>query len=730
MQLTKSIEMKKVKNLVRKGIFFIIVGLLSQVPLFGIKGLLGMTMLSIAYVSGYEFVLMYFVAMGLSFNVPLVILSVGIYVLLELTNLLHLLKSFLVPIVVSLLIGIYVNLMYFDFSIAGISESLLILLSQYMLQTINLELTNFFVHTHARKVTKREYTLLLSLLIIALMNVVPYNANLVLTLVYAIILYSAYSLSLTSASYLGLFSLFLFIFMQLGSVYDLVTMMFPMIVFNVYKPKNKFIFAFLFILSNAWIPFLSIETLKIQAIKIGIATLIFLIVPAIKNSALEARLSTSAQLENDRGKMKRKVLEFSELFNKITSSFQIETTPTNTKLYVGHLYDEVCKECTCKDQCFDRYNGNHRLIKLFMKGLDTKLQLHEMKYVQNYCLNAKQYKDQLKVETTLFEQQEKMNKEYDLLKKNLYEQLMVVSSMLTDFQNNLTNQYTSQDDYVMDLLKGYHFDVEYLHCETIANNQYELDLGVKNITANEVIDDLIPLLNLGYNTTFRLKKQTIPKHKGYVHLILENKTLSYLTYGVFQSSKDDKFCGDQYAVFDYGNKNVLAISDGMGHGKVAYDESSFLLDVLQKLIKTGVGIEKSITTMNALLKIKNRSDMFTTLDLAVFNPYKNEIEFYKNGSMHSFIIRDEAIVEIEGRTLPIGIMSEVETKHEKYELRIGDYIVMLSDGIDEGEETRIIDYIIEHNKQNPQMIASTFSTSLEEASAIDDVTLLVMRVEG
>ena len=55
---------------------------------------------------------------------------------------------------------------------------------------------------------------------------------------------------------------------------------------------------------------------------------------------------------------------------------------------------------------------------------------------------------------------------------------------------------------------------------------------------------------------------------------------------------------------------------------------------------------------------------------------------------------------------------------------------MLSDGIDEGEETRIIDYIIEHNKQNPQMIASTFSTSLEEASAIDDVTLLVMRVEG
>lgn len=730
MQLTKSIEIKKVKNILRKGLFFITVGLLSQVSLFGIKGLLGMSMLSLAYASGYEFILMYFIALGLSFNIPMVILSVGIYVLLELTNILHLIKNFMIPIIVSLFIGIYVNLMYFDFTIMGMSESLLILLSQYMLQTINLELTNFFVHTHVRKVTHYEYTILFSLLIIALMNLIPYNANLVLTCIYAIILYSAYSFGLKSSCYLGLFTLFLFIFMQFGSVYDLVTMMFPMIIYNVYKPKNKLIFAFLFILSNAWIPFLSIETLKIQAIKIGIASLIFLIIPGIKKTDIENRLSTSALLENDRSKIKRKVNEFSELFNKITSSFQIETTPTNSKLYVGHLYDEVCKECTCKDQCFDRYNGNHRLIKLFMKGLNTKLQLHEQKYIQNYCLNAKQYKDQLKIETSLFEQQEKMNKEYDLLKKNLYEQLMVVSGMLSDFQNNLSSHYGSLDDYVLSLLKSYHFEVEYLNREVIANNQYELDIGVKNITANEVVEDLIPLLNQGYNTTFRLKKQTIPKRKGYIHLLLENKTLSYLNYGVFQASKDDKFCGDQYAVFEYGNKSILAISDGMGHGKNAYDESSFLLDVLQRLIKTGVGIEKSITTMNALLKIKNRADMFTTLDLAVFDPYKNEMEFYKNGSMHSFIIRDEAIVEIEGRTLPIGIMSEIEIKHEKYELRIGDYIVMLSDGIDEAEETRIIDYIIEHNKQNPQMIASSFSASLEEASAIDDVTLLIMKIEG
>ena len=133
--------------------------------------------------------------------------------------------------------------------------------------------------------------------------------------------------------------------------------------------------------------------------------------------------------------------------------------------------------------------------------------------------------------------------------------------------------------------------------------------------------------------------------------------------------------------------------------------------------------------MNALLRIKNRSDMFTTLDLAIFDAYRKEIEFYKNGSMHSFIIREEAIIEIEGRSLPIGIMSDVEAKYERVELVSGDYIVMMSDGVGEIEENQIINFILDHKQMSPQMIASSFNQALQNASAIDDVTLLIMKVE-
>ena len=214
-----------------------------------------------------------------------------------------------------------------------------------------------------------------------------------------------------------------------------------------------------------------------------------------------------------------------------------------------------------------------------------------------------------------------------------------------------------------------------------------------------------------------------------MHLVLENKPISYMSHGIVQIGKDENYCGDQYAVFENGDKNIFAISDGMGHGKLAYQESSFLLDIFQKLLKTGAEVENCIKTVNALLRIKNRSDMFTTLDLAIFDAYRKEIEFYKNGSMHSFIIREEAIIEIEGRSLPIGIMSDVEAKYERVELVSGDYIVMMSDGVGEIEENQIINFILDHKQMSPQMIASSFNQALQNASAIDDVTLLIMKVE-
>lgn len=729
MQLTKTLEHYKVRNVAKRFLFFLIVVVLSQVSVFNIKGLFGVSLLPLAFLLGYDFIAIFLIGLISTFNLTMIIIGVGIYLIIESLNLFKLVKTEYLPILVSLLLTGYIYLLYYNFSIVGVSEIITILLLQYTLQVMNLELASFFIHTHSRKIDNKEYTLLLFLLMIGLINLKGFNQNITLIGMYTISLYATYSFGLKSGAFLGIAGTFLMLLCTIGTLYDSIPLLLPIVIFSVVFPKNKLSFIVIYALCQVWIPFLVLEDLKSAVIKAVITMLIFMILPAVKTKTIEVRLSQSALLESERRKMARKISEFGQLFSRITSSFETTVTPVNNKLYVGHFYDKVCKNCTSCDQCFDRYNGNHRLVKLFMKGLEEKLQVNDSKYIQSYCLNAKAYKDQLKIESALYLQQEKINQEYDLLKKNLYHQLGLVSGILNDFETHMSIHCDEQDDYVLNLLRGYHFDVQYLSRMKISSHHDEIDITIRNITGKEVTEELIPLLNKGYNTHYRLVKHGPFKKNGYMHLILENKAIAYMSHGMIQISKDEKYCGDSLSIFENGNKHLYAISDGMGHGKQAHEESSFLLDIFTKLLKTGADVEGCIKTTNALLRIKNKSDMFTTLDLAIFDAHRKEIEFYKNGSMHSFIIREEAIIEIEGRSLPIGIMSDIDAKYEKHELITNDFIVMLSDGVGEIEENQIINYIMDHKDQSAQAIASYFNPILHQASAIDDVTLLILKVE-
>ncbi len=729
MQLTRTLSQHKMKDVVRKSLYFGIVLLISQVELFGIKGIIGISFLSLSYLLGYEYVGLYFVGLITTFNLPIIIVGIGIYVVVECLNLFKLIKAHYIPILVSFFIAIYMYLFYFSFSIHGLIQCLMIFLLEYMLQIQSIELVSFFYHSHIQKMSKKEQSIMLSFLIIIFLNFKHMHHNMIFIGVSCIILYATYTISLQSSSYLAVFSLITLSLGHFLTIYDVLALFIPIVIYNVYMPRNKLSFILLYILSKIWIIIFDIEDIKTLLIRTGFIAIIFLLIPTIKQDNIENRLSTSSILESERRKMSRKLEEFSDLFYQITHSFETTITPVNTKLYVGHFYDKVCKDCTSCHQCFDRYNGNHRLIKLFMKGLEEKLPLNDIRYVQSHCLKSKEYKEHLKLEKERYLQQEKMNREYDILKKNLYHQLHLIENVFNHFCMHIGNGYNDKDEYVLELLRGYHFDIQYLNRVKITNHHDELDITIRNITAKEIYEELLPLLNKGYQTTFRLAKQKIPKQRGYIHLLLENKPVSYMSYGIVQIGKDEKYCGDQYAIFEQGDKNIFAISDGMGHGLLAYQESSFLLDIFQKLLKTGTTVESSIKTTNALLRIKNKADMFTTLDLGVFNSHTMEMEFYKNGSMHSFVIRDKAIIEIEGRSLPIGIMNDVEAKYEKIELVYGDFVVMLSDGVGEIEEEKIIHYILEHQHLTPQMIASSFNDMLKLSSAIDDVTLLILKVE-
>lgn len=138
------------------------------------------------------------------------------------------------------------------------------------------------------------------------------------------------------------------------------------------------------------------------------------------------------------------------------------------------------------------------------------------------------------------------------------------------------------------------------------------------------------------------------------------------------------------------------------------------------------------------MSLRTNDEIFSTLDLAVIDLHNAAVKFLKIGSTPSFIKRGEQMLKVEASNLPIGIIQEFDVEVVSEQLKAGDLLIMMSDGIFEGpKHVENVDMwlkrkIKEMETDEPQEIADLL---LEEvvryrSGAIeDDMTVLVAKVE-
>ena len=185
-----------------------------------------------------------------------------------------------------------------------------------------------------------------------------------------------------------------------------------------------------------------------------------------------------------------------------------------------------------------------------------------------------------------------------------------------------------------------------------------------------------------------------------------------------------------YSLYENNNYMIYCLSDGMGSGRLAKDESRFTLKVLKSILDTGMDLKNGITLMNSLLKIKNRYETYATLDLISINKKNLKSHFFKNGAMHSYIYSslENRLVRINSSSLPIGIVDNVSSRDYSYRLRNNDYIIMFSDGIKENEEA-IEAFFKQIKDYNPQIIAREINMRFRNKEDEDDTSVLVIKIE-
>ncbi|MGE5654038.1 MAG: SpoIIE family protein phosphatase, partial [Bacillota bacterium] len=145
----------------------------------------------------------------------------------------------------------------------------------------------------------------------------------------------------------------------------------------------------------------------------------------------------------------------------------------------------------------------------------------------------------------------------------------------------------------------------------------------------------------------------------------------------------------------------------------------------------------AIRTINSVLVLRSTDETFATVDLAMVNLHSGEAEFLKIGAASSFIKHGGVVRTVKSSSLPIGILSNVEMESSKYQLEPGDFVIMVTDGVLDGQsdygkkDEWIVKLLRTTSAKDSQQLADELMERAREVAggkAVDDMTIMVAQV--
>lgn len=292
----------------------------------------------------------------------------------------------------------------------------------------------------------------------------------------------------------------------------------------------------------------------------------------------------------------------------------------------------------------------------------------------------------------------------------------------------------NEESKVIRKLRAQHIDVKNIIIFERADKRKELVINAavgrnRFITTKETATWISEALGMKFVVSQASKSILSKNYEEYS--FVEDTKFKVLT-GVARAIKDN-ISGDNFSILKLENGEVmLALSDGMGTGKEAGDESETVLALLEQLLEAGFKTEISVRLINSNLVLKADKQTFSTLDMGIINLYTGTCEFVKIGAASTFIKREGWVETISSTTLPIGMFKAVDYDSVNKKLYEGDIIIMVTDGVldcfhEDNKEAYMEKLIMDIQSNNPQEIANRileYALSQRNYIPIDDMTII------
>ena len=190
-------------------------------------------------------------------------------------------------------------------------------------------------------------------------------------------------------------------------------------------------------------------------------------------------------------------------------------------------------------------------------------------------------------------------------------------------------------------------------------------------------------------------------------------------------------CGDSFEVFGgEDGYSYCILSDGMGTGDFAAIDSTMTCNVVSTVLKAGFDVDGSIDLINSALAVKTGDETISTIDLLRFDCFTGDCLLVKGGSPNTYVLRGGKVLRLGKPSLPIGILQSVTLDKSQVRLRVGDVLLMVSDGAVGEDETFISRQLALLRDKEPQEIATAIcELARHSIGSKDDITAICFKVE-
>ncbi|MBR7099501.1 MAG: SpoIIE family protein phosphatase, partial [Clostridia bacterium] len=199
-------------------------------------------------------------------------------------------------------------------------------------------------------------------------------------------------------------------------------------------------------------------------------------------------------------------------------------------------------------------------------------------------------------------------------------------------------------------------------------------------------------------------------------------------------SADGGVSGDTVNLFSNKKDYFYAlISDGMGAGREAAFTSNLCSAFLEKMLRAGNRAVTSLRMLNNLILSRcsdSVGECSSTVDLIELDLITGKASFIKGGAAPSFVIRRGTVQRLQAGTFPIGIIRKLDTQASSYDLRAGDTVVMISDGIlqDDPDCLWLTQYLGGCGDKDPEEIVYEICRHASEFPHHDDCSAIALRI--